>query len=59
MKTFYEMYGVGTSKYSVHFHDGVKTHKDGSPFFDIQLFRNKRKKDRFIKGLVKEGAVAR
>lgn len=48
-----EMYGVGSSKYSVNWHDGTKFHKDGSPFYDMELFRNKRKKDRFVKSLQK------
>ena len=32
---------IGRSKYSISSHDGVKTHKDGSPFWDIEIFRNK------------------
>jgi hypothetical protein len=39
----------------VNHHDGVQTHKDGSPFFGIALFSNKRKKDRFVKGLRQQG----
>ena len=55
MKTFYTMMNVGTAKYVVNFHDGIKTHKDGSPFFDIALFKNKKKRDSFIDGLRKRG----
>lgn len=59
MKVFYEMYGVGSSRYSVSDHDGIKTHDDGSAFFGIALFKNKRKKDRYIRELQKKGYTER
>ena len=37
------MYGVGRSKYVVNFHDGKKKHDDGSDFYDIKIFKNKKK----------------
>ena len=40
---------VGKSKYVVTFYDGVKKHKDGSPFYDIAIFSNKKKMNDFIK----------
>jgi len=55
MKRFNIMYNVGSAKYVVNFHDGVKTHKDGSEFWDIHLFNNKRKGNAFIKSLLKAG----
>jgi hypothetical protein len=42
------MYGVGKSKYVVNYHDGIKTHGDGSRFFDIAIFRNKKDLEKFI-----------
>ena len=57
MKKYYEMYGVGKTKYSVHSHDGIQTHKDGSPFFDMRIFKNKKIKDKYIKQLEKDGYV--
>ena len=51
MKTFYTQDNIGKTKYTVSFHDGVKTHSDRSPFFDIRLFRNKVKRDAFVKEL--------
>jgi N-acetylneuraminic acid mutarotase len=54
-KLFREQYGIGKTKYSVSFHNGVSKHKDGSPFYDIRLFKNKRKKDQFIRSLLKQG----
>jgi hypothetical protein len=58
-KNYYLMDNVGSTKYTVNFHDGVKTHKDGSPFYDIQLFKNKKKRDAFVKELCKTGYMER
>lgn len=55
MKVFNEQENVGKAKYVVNFHDGVKQHKDGSPFFDIKIFKNKKKKGAFIKYLKAQG----
>ena len=41
-------HNVGNAKYLISYHDGVKTHKDGSPFFDIAIFRNKKKMADFL-----------
>lgn len=54
-KTYYEQDNIGKVKYTVSFHDGVDTFKDGSPFFGIRTFSNKKLKDEFIAKLVKEG----
>lgn len=55
MKVFNEEENIGKAKYFVNFHDGVKQHKDGSPFFDIKIFNNKKKKNTFINSLLKQG----
>ena len=55
MKTFYRQDNIGTAKYTVSYHDGAKKHSDGSPFFDVAIFRNKKKLDAFIKKLIAEG----
>jgi hypothetical protein len=55
MKEFNEMSNVGRVKYVVNHHDGVKQHPDGSPFFDVATFQNKRKKAAFVKGLLAKG----
>lgn len=55
MKTYYEMNNIGRAKYVINFYDGVKTHKDGSPFFDIAIFHNKRKMKKFTDNLKSEG----
>ena len=51
MKTLYTQYGIGKSKWSVSFHDGVSKHPDGSPFFAIRLFKGKRKMEAFVDAL--------
>lgn len=54
MKTFNTQQNIGKVKYLVNHHDGVKEHKDGSPFFDINTFTNKINFNKFVKKLLKE-----
>lgn len=56
-KSFNLMFNIGKAKYVVNHHDGEKKHKDGSPFFDISVFSNKKKRDAFIKGLKSKGFI--
>jgi hypothetical protein len=56
-KTFNRMNNIGSSKYVINYHDGIKTHKDGSPFFDIAIFKNKKNVLEFTKKLIAEGYV--
>lgn len=46
---------VGKVKHSVSYHDGIKTHKDGSPFFDIKTFKNETDKRFFTASLHSQG----
>lgn len=46
-------YNIGHAKYVVSYHDGVKKHADGSDFYDIALFKNKKKMEAFIKEINK------
>ena len=55
MKVFYRQDNIGTSKYSISYHDGIQTHKDGSPFYGIAIFRNKKKLHEFINKLISDG----
>jgi len=55
MCVFYTQDNIGSVKYTVSFHDGESTHADGSPFFDIRLFKNKRKRAKFVKSLRDKG----
>ena len=57
VKTFNTHDNIGTVKYVVNYHDGVKTHADESQFFDIKLFSNKQKRDKFCADLLKQGYV--
>ena len=55
MKTFNIMCGIGKAKYVVNYHDGIKKHDDGSKFFDIKIFTNKKSAFAFIEELENEG----
>lgn len=48
---------IGSSKYSISSHDGVKKHKDGSDFYDIQIFKNKVDLEKGIKDYKSKGFV--
>ncbi len=55
MKKYNLKCNVGSVKYLVSFHDGIKTHSDGSEFYDIALFKNKKKLQHFISDLKSKG----
>jgi len=55
MKTYNIRNNIGEAKYVVNHHDGEKTHKDGSKFFDIAIFTNKKNMNKFIGGLKMDG----
>lgn len=55
MKTFYRMDNIGKAKYTINYHDGKSTHKDGSPFFGIKIFNNKKELIGFENKLISEG----
>ena len=50
---------VGKVKYLINFHNGIKTHEDGSRFFDIKTFSNKAEMEIFEKDLLVNGYVYR
>lgn len=56
-KRFRQQNGIGKSKYTISYHDGSKKHKDGSDFFDIQIFKNQKDVDAFKKALLQKGFV--
>jgi hypothetical protein len=43
MKTFYTQNNIGKAKYTISYHDGISKHNDGSNFFGIAIFSNKKK----------------
>jgi hypothetical protein len=57
MKEFNVKFNVGRCKYLVSFHDGSKTHSDGSKFFDVALFKSKTELEKFTNKLTAEGYV--
>lgn len=57
IKNFYEQMNVGKAKYTVIFFDGESLHNDGSPFYRLATFKNKKKKDAYVKNLIKSGYV--
>ena len=54
-KRFKRQDGIGKAKYTISYHDGKKKHKDGSDFFDIKIFKNKKDLSDFVGTLVKQG----
>lgn len=58
-KLYYIQYNVGKAKYAVNFHDGIKKHKDGSAFYDIRIFHNKKDFKKFEQHLLKTGYTYR
>ena len=42
MKDYYIMYNVGSAKYLINYHDGIKKHNDGSKFYDMNIYKNKK-----------------
>ena len=54
-KVFYIQQNIGKAKYVVNYYDGTKKHGDGSPFFDVAIFSNKRNLNGFIAKLISLG----
>lgn len=46
---------IGHAKHSVSFYDGEKTHPDGSPFWGIAVYKNKKNLVKFVRGLEAKG----
>jgi len=57
MKKYNLIDGIGTVKYLVNFHDGAKTHLDGSEFWDIRCFKNRKNRDLFVAELRKQNYI--
>ena len=57
MKKFHTKSNIGKAKYLVSFHDGIKTHPDGSEFFDAKIFKNKKKLKIFTDNLKNNGYI--
>lgn len=55
MKKFSVQHGIGKAKYLVNFCTGEKFNSDGSLFWDIRIFKNKKKFNSFVKELRQAG----
>lgn len=44
-------YNIGKVKYVVSYSDGTKKHKNGSEFWDVAIFKSKKKMNEFIASL--------
>lgn len=58
-RTYYEQQNIGKCRYVVNYCTGESFHDDGSLFFDIHIFTNKRAKNAFVKQLVSDGYTYR
>lgn len=47
------------ARHTVSFHDGIKTHPDGSPFYDLRIFRNAKDAAKFVNQLRRDGYTER
>ena len=57
VKRFNQQSNIGKAKYVVNYHDGISHHKDGSDFFGIAIFKNKKKLADFLLGLWRAGYI--
>lgn len=57
MKLYNTNQNVGNVKYLVNYHDGVRKYNDGSMFFDVKTFKNKKEFEKFQKELIADGYV--
>ena len=56
-KSFYQMNNIGKAKYTISDYDGKSTHKDGSPFYGIDTFKNKKDLEAARAKLFKQGYI--
>lgn len=55
MKDYYVQSNIGKARHVVNFHDGEKTHADGSKFYDIRIANNKRDLNAIVTELRRSG----
>lgn len=55
LKRYRLQYRIGRARYVVSFHDGRKRHPDGSAFWDIRIFGNRRVCQTFLRTLWETG----
>jgi putative NIF3 family GTP cyclohydrolase 1 type 2 len=57
MKLYYIQFNIGKAKYVISYHNGIDKHKDGSNFYGIRIFHNKKKLADFEKQLLNSGYI--
>lgn len=57
-KTYTYRQNVGKARHVISYHDGLKTHGDGSPFFDVRIYSRKRDAQAFVRSLEAQGYAA-
>lgn len=57
VKNYCIKYNIGRAKYCLSFYDGVSTHGDGSAFYNIAIFKNKKALAQKEKDLLSEGYI--
>jgi len=55
MKKYRIQHGIGKAKYLVSHYDGIKKHNDGSDFYDVRIFKNKKSLNEFKDRLTRDG----
>lgn len=55
MKLYRQTDNIGKAKYTVSKNDGIAAHNDGSLFWDIAIFKNKKNLNDYIKKIQLEG----
>ena len=56
-KVMKQEFNIGRAKYVISYHDGISTHRDGSPFYGIRIFHNVRKFRTAIREMKQEGYI--
>ena len=56
-KYYNTMFNVGKVKYLVNYHNGINKYSDGSAFYDVRSFKNKKEFNAFVKSLEQKGYI--
>ena len=54
-KKLYYQLDINKRRYTINFHNGVEKHKDGSDFYDMRIFKNKKDLEKFKMELHNKG----
>ena len=57
MKLYYVQTNIGHAKYVLNYHNGSKTHSDGSAFYDMEIHAKKKTLQARITQLEKAGYI--